>query len=79
MVEDIEHEGKSERRLDIRGGEVPGIMLLRGHDGFDAIAKMLQLTVDSWQSNKDNNQLLTEIPWVPVMVVQEGVVKVPGS
>src|ERR1700691_987155 len=35
--------------LDIRGGELPGVILARGHSGFDVTAKMIADTVENWE------------------------------
>jgi hypothetical protein len=64
MMEDIPE--KRQRGLDIRGGEMPGIILLRGHSGFDAVAKMIRDTVANWRNYESEYRLRTPIQWYRV-------------
>lgn len=36
--------------LDVRGGEMPGIILFPGHSGFDRVAKQIDDTIKNWKN-----------------------------
>jgi hypothetical protein len=43
---------KRQWMLDIRGGEMPGVILAPGHPGFEVSAKLVADTVENWDNSK---------------------------
>jgi len=42
---------RKDEKLDIRGGELPGLVLRPKHEGFQVFAKMIHRTIKNWHEN----------------------------